>query len=396
MQQINVDPEETEETPEYTPRLGDWAHMAVKYRDGRLLNKSNPWYGEFWHYLQALHLTHSTEQMQLLLENVNAYIKECEGSGVPQPGKRTLAVLQAEYLEECDFSIATHDGMLGGQHDFVNILPSNQCEESWHKKLTKVLRGKMRGSTDFVLKESLPRLLLDDSLNLPRELNWVPSMISGKMVAKVYKCVFNVRNCMQMCANVTYLCGMFMNAAQALRYIEEEKRMIHTKDGKTNFYVLRFKSQYDKISKKLVKEYNLTLQGETPADVTARTQTTKSTLKELIKVCQSMHLVLYSEHAVDFPAPQLNPAKLCCTCKGFRMISVCSHCIAITALYIRGQYTTEYLTQLTDRLVEKPKRKSHRPRNTVGGAHIQPADSSDEDEVAEVPIEDLAQDLDDI
>ena len=99
---------------------------------------------------------------------------------------------------------------------------------------------------------------------------------------------------------------------------------------------------------------------------------------------------------MDFPAPQLNPAKLCCTCKGFRMISVCSHCIAITALYIRGQYTVEYLQQLTDKLVEKPKRKSHRPRRTVGGTRIQPEDSSEDDEEAEVSIEELAQDLDDI
>ena len=189
------------------------------------------------------------------------------------------------------------------------------------------------------------------------------------------------------------ICGKMV--AKALRYIDEQQQMISTPDGKTNFYVLRFKSKWYKISKKLVKQYNQTLRGETPPEVSKQTST-RGRLKELINICQSMHLVLHPQNAGDFPAPQLNPAKLCCTCKGFRMISVCSHCIAITALFIRGQYTAEYLTKLTDKLVQKPKRKSHRPKKTVGGRHIQPADSSDEDEEPEVPIEDLTRDLNDI
>ena len=37
-----------------------------------------------------------------------------------------------------------------------------------------VLAGKLRGSTDLVLKESLPRILLDDPINMPRELCFEP------------------------------------------------------------------------------------------------------------------------------------------------------------------------------------------------------------------------------
>ena len=48
MQEIGIDPEGEEPEPlKATPRLGDWAHMAVKYRKGELLNKTNPYYGEY-------------------------------------------------------------------------------------------------------------------------------------------------------------------------------------------------------------------------------------------------------------------------------------------------------------------------------------------------------------
>ena len=37
--------------------------------------------------------------------------------------------------------------------------------------------------------------------------------------------------------------AMAKMVAKALRYIDEEQRMIRTPDGTTNFYVLRFKSK---------------------------------------------------------------------------------------------------------------------------------------------------------
>ena len=69
MQYINVNWESGEqlEEAEEMPHMSDWAHIAVHYAQGRLLPKSNPYYGACWHYLEAIHLAHSTEQMDLLI-----------------------------------------------------------------------------------------------------------------------------------------------------------------------------------------------------------------------------------------------------------------------------------------------------------------------------------------
>jgi len=135
--------------------------------------------------------------------------------------------------------------------------------------------------------------------------------------------------------------------------------------------------------------------GTMPAEV-ADEETTKGCLKKLIDVCQSMHYVFMPASDLSFPTSELNPCKLACTCKGWRMLSVCSHCIAITAMCMKGAYTSEYLEQLLAKLVEKPKRKSHRPKKTVGGTRIQPADSSDDDEPAAIDLDDVEEDLDDV
>jgi len=83
----------------------------------------------------------------------------------------------------------------------------------------------------------------------------------------------------------------------------------------------------------------------------------------------------------------LNPAELVCTCKGFRMVSNCSHEVAVTALYItdaacvsgKTSFDKTYLETLVEK-VSAVSRASHRPRNTVGGAHIQPRDDTVEDD----------------
>ena len=83
----------------------------------------------------------------------------------------------------------------------------------------------------------------------------------------------------------------------------------------------------------------------------------------------------------------LNPVELVCTCKGFRMVSNCSHEVAVTALYItdaacvpgKTSFDKTYLETLVEK-VSAVSRASHRPRNTVGGAHIQPRDDTVEDD----------------
>ena len=63
--------------------------------------------------------------------------------------------------------------------------------------------------------------------------------------------------------------------------------------------------------------------------------TVKEKLLALIDICQSMHVVMpQGDGANGFPVSRMNPACLVCTCKGFRMIGLCSHVIAATATYV--------------------------------------------------------------
>ena len=142
-------------------------------------------------------------------------------------------------------------------------------------------------------------------------------------------------------------------------------------------------------------KYNAACRGEAPA--AKEGDTTKQRLLNLIDICQSCHLVLYSNvDAADYPTSKLNPANLSCTCKGFRMIGLCSHVICVTAVFVPEEYTSEYLQKLAAKLVEKPKRKAHRPKKTVGGTRIQPEDSSEDDVPDVLTAEELGCDLDDV
>ena len=68
------------------------------------------------------------------------------------------------------------------------------------------------------------------------------------------------------------------------------------------------------------------------------------------------------------------------------MVSNCSHEVAVTALYVtdaacvpgKTSFDQTYLETLVEK-VSAVSRASHRPRNTVGGAHIQPRDDTVED-----------------
>tara|TARA_B110000046_G_C12955470_1_gene382082 strand:- start:626 stop:967 length:342 start_codon:yes stop_codon:yes gene_type:complete len=97
--------------------------------------------------------------------------------------------------------------------------------------------GKLRGSTEVVLFETLPRILLDDSLNMPDKLNFTPDMISKKMVEK------------------------------AKLYLANMKTHIFEGAAGRRHYVLRFKSAFPKLTKKLCKDYMDTLNGKEPTRV---------------------------------------------------------------------------------------------------------------------------------
>ena len=224
----------------------------------------------------------------------------------------------------------------------------------------KVLKGKLRGSTDHVLTNSLPRILLDDTINMPRQLCFEPVNVNVRMVRK------------------------------GLRLMAEEVTMVRVVGG--IYYVLRFKSKFDKLTLRLVRDYKDTMVGTPPSrspDYVNAPGGTKEELLALIDICQSMHSIMVrgSRPLGTFVSSLLNPAELVCTCKGFRMTSTCAHIVAITALFItdamcvpgKTSFDQTYLETLVEK-VSAVSRASHRPRNTVGGSHIQPRDDTVEDD----------------
>ena len=125
--------------------MNDWAHLATKWGKGKLISKSNPFYGEIWPQLEAIHFAHSTEMMYLLLGQVHDVWCEWEADHTRPQSGYTTKTLWSQYCVAPwnTWSIASYDGY-GGQLpdggtaiclDLPGILPSNQTEEAWHKVL---------------------------------------------------------------------------------------------------------------------------------------------------------------------------------------------------------------------------------------------------------------------
>ena len=83
-------------------------------------------------------------------------------------------------------------------------------------------------------------------------------------------------------------------------------------------------------------------------------------LKYTTALCSSVQMCLtLSENSADACYPcEMNPARLICTCKGFRGFSICSHVIAATALFVPNEYTAQYVEDLLE--VIKSKRGANR------------------------------------
>ena len=116
------------------------------------------------------------------------------------------------------------------------------------------------------------------------------------------------------------------------------------------------------------------------------TLTTQERVAAIVSVCQSMHSV-WSAKNKDAYRFDLNPAALACTCKGFRMTSICSHVLAGTVLLqneldTEGTYGRPFLESLVEKLVTT-KRGAHRPAQPAGGLQVQPAGDSEEEDTSE-------------
>ena len=64
---------------ESTPHMGDWAHLAVKFTGGKIMAKSNPYFGQVWCYIRAIHLTHSREQQLRMIDLLKFTMLDWEG-----------------------------------------------------------------------------------------------------------------------------------------------------------------------------------------------------------------------------------------------------------------------------------------------------------------------------
>ena len=269
------------------------------------------------------------------------------------------------------FSLASHDAVTprdGGGVPLAGIVPSNQCQESWHKLVKKLLEGELRASTADVLLERLPTILRNDAIAMPDQLCFQLTHYSPHMLKKAVKLL-------------------------SLPKTSTHIHVVKVSRGETpSYFVLRFKSSYDKITQKLVKQYNNAMRGEEPGGYTLDPDedTPLEHLKILMRVCSALHWVTGPELPKYCYPSKLNPAHLVCTCKSSRSITLCSHIIAVTALCVPGTYDIEYLKSLLENLAPKGKKAAHRPGNALGGQRIQPqgdseaesdsSDGEDEDE----------------
>lgn len=351
--------------------FGDWAHLSFHYQQSRMLKKSNPHFGGLYFLMQGIHVAHSTEMKDMLVGKTRSVIQDWldHDDNLSLKDCKDLKEFVKQYLQPPwdTWSIGAFDSVMSDEClDLPLILPSNQCQESWHKQLVLLLgKSKMRQSHEVVLNQTLPKVLLSDQLKLPDTLLDTPTHVVPAMVKK------------------------------AIRYLEAATK--HLRQYQGNYYCLRHKSDFKGISRTLTKSYRACVNG-TPNEMSTFKRyddalTREEELHALMSVCQSMHS-LYPAAQDDDLAGQvivhkLNPSGLICTCKGFRHCAVCSHCIACTAFFVEDAYDIEHLRSLLASM-ENKKRKNRRPKGARAAQRIQPReDSSDEEEEVEWPVHDL-------
>jgi hypothetical protein len=124
---------------------------TVHYGHGRILTKANPYWGQLWIYMKAIHVAHSAEQLAQLFWHLESVFEEWESNGEIQPKGKYTKTTKGFWKTYCQgpwatWSIGTYDGYGTDAHDLPGCLPSNQCQESWHRMMKNLLKGKLRGS----------------------------------------------------------------------------------------------------------------------------------------------------------------------------------------------------------------------------------------------------------
>lgn len=237
-----------------------------------------------------------------------------------------------------------------------------------------MLRGNLRAGTASVLEQRLPEILRNDAILLPDLLCFEVTRYNPRMLKKA------LRYC-----DVPRLDNYVHNVNFANKNSRNQPPL--------SFFILRFgNSKIDKMTKKFARQYLRLLHGEEPReyDDDAECDDSEWLLKHVMLMCSSAHWVTEVDAEHCYPC-ELNPANLVCTCKSNRSTTLCSHIIAITAMCVPGTYTKAYIEALLEQLCEKGKKAPHRPRNALGGQHIQPEGDSDDGGEADEPEADDAE-----
>ena len=290
-----------------------------------------------------------------------------------QPGKYTTTQLWNEYfLPPWDvWSLASHDATTPGREstNIAGTVPSNQCQESWHRVIKRVVgKGRLRAGTTAVIEQRLPTILRNDAITMPDQLCFQITHYEPSMLRKAIK----------------YL--ELRNTDTHVRPAEKPSSSSRKKKAApTSWFVLRLNGKFGKFTAKLVKQYASALNGDVPSSTSEDDlDTPLRILKHASDICAAAHWVSKGTPDMCYPCT-LNPAHLVCTCKRSRSITLCSHIIVVTALTVPGTYNLTGLKHLVQKLCEKGKNAPHRPRAALGGTRIQPAgdsaaESSSEDE----------------
>lgn len=200
---------------------------------GKLIRKTHPHHAEVLGHMRAIHLAASPAMKELLTLRVG---EEWDKWHAADRKGYTLMTLWNEYHTEPfnTYSVGTLTTRV------PVMLPNNNCIESWHKRLTQVLKGMMRANTTKVLTASLP-LLVEMDGQMPKQLSCTAEYLPPKVLKKACKMARVVDNLM--------LPVEGMDAWTVLASKSKLKKITH-RDAKAFLRVFKGKPPFERKTKK--------------------------------------------------------------------------------------------------------------------------------------------------
>ena len=321
-----------------------WPHIIRKYREGEYTKKSWAHHEDVVPHLQSIHLAHTPEMRDLLMVE---YGKVWDSWG------HQMDVFWSSYCKKG----GGWDVWSVGLFDCMLCTPSQQTQESWHKQLSvSKIPGMFKGSTEVLIKETMPQLIDMDALQIPSELTFHVECVPKAMVKK------------------------------ALWYVDHQETHIHawkttTDDGATvfSYYVLRKdqKLGVKGLSKRIMEMYTRAADGIKDPRI--------KDLSHLTDLCGAFQAVGPMDDKYKVPVCEYNPANLdCYYCKGFKHVGICSHVLCLNHILKRINLR-RLVMEIGQNKCSKNKTGVGRPKKPepalTKAARRQPCgDSSDEEE----------------